>query len=549
MVVQSGQVSISSLQRKLRIGFSRAARLVDMMEADGLVSARLGRQAARGAGRPAATSTRSTSSSGDVTMPRLRRRLRRRRLRGRRVPAGAGRRRPRRQPPRERYEAARALDADARAAIERAPDDGRRPARQDAVRRGAAGRRPLREPSCGAIPTQRLQRQRAVRRRRPRRGCSTPPTAASADRTLAAQVLSTWLIREYPASSAAQRRRAPRCARSRPSATRAVATRVRAASARRRRSWPRRPPPRAPRSPTSRPVAAVAPRRRRRRVADAADRSSATVLPDVVRLTLPLDREVPFSHETLDDPPRAFVDLQRRHGGARAARQRRCASTTRCGRCGSAGGPTRRASCSIWRRVARQRVHALQPVPGRHRRRAGAGGVAEPRCPSPHRSNACRCRSRARRSSRRRERRHPGGRRAAGRPSRRPIRLRRPRRRRCRRRRRHAAAVARPAQRRRAATAPAAMPPPATSVAGAHRHRRQRSGAAARRAGRQYRRHRSRWRASSASASRASSSTPVTAGTIPGTLAHTARAKRTWCSTSRCGSRSCSRRSRASRSC
>jgi DNA segregation ATPase FtsK/SpoIIIE, S-DNA-T family len=42
MVVQTGQVSISSLQRKLRIGFSRAARLVDMMEADGLVSAASG---------------------------------------------------------------------------------------------------------------------------------------------------------------------------------------------------------------------------------------------------------------------------------------------------------------------------------------------------------------------------------------------------------------------------------------------------------------------------------------------------------------------------
>ncbi len=42
MVVQSGQVSISSLQRKLRVGFSRAARLVDMMEADGIVSAASG---------------------------------------------------------------------------------------------------------------------------------------------------------------------------------------------------------------------------------------------------------------------------------------------------------------------------------------------------------------------------------------------------------------------------------------------------------------------------------------------------------------------------
>ncbi len=38
VVVQSGQVSISYLQRKLRIGFSRAARLVDMMETEGLVS-------------------------------------------------------------------------------------------------------------------------------------------------------------------------------------------------------------------------------------------------------------------------------------------------------------------------------------------------------------------------------------------------------------------------------------------------------------------------------------------------------------------------------
>ena len=38
IVIGSGQASISYLQRRLRIGFSRAARLVDMMEADGLVS-------------------------------------------------------------------------------------------------------------------------------------------------------------------------------------------------------------------------------------------------------------------------------------------------------------------------------------------------------------------------------------------------------------------------------------------------------------------------------------------------------------------------------
>jgi S-DNA-T family DNA segregation ATPase FtsK/SpoIIIE len=42
IVVSSGQASISYLQRKLRIGFSRAARLVDMMEAEGLVSAGTG---------------------------------------------------------------------------------------------------------------------------------------------------------------------------------------------------------------------------------------------------------------------------------------------------------------------------------------------------------------------------------------------------------------------------------------------------------------------------------------------------------------------------
>ena len=57
IVVQSGQASISYLQRRLRIGFSRAARLVDMMEAEGLVSRRAP------AARPArCSSTRTTST-------------------------------------------------------------------------------------------------------------------------------------------------------------------------------------------------------------------------------------------------------------------------------------------------------------------------------------------------------------------------------------------------------------------------------------------------------------------------------------------------------
>ena len=44
-MVSSRQASISFLQRRLRIGFSRAARLIDMMEADGLVSSGAGGKA------------------------------------------------------------------------------------------------------------------------------------------------------------------------------------------------------------------------------------------------------------------------------------------------------------------------------------------------------------------------------------------------------------------------------------------------------------------------------------------------------------------------
>ena len=45
IVVETGQASISYLQRRLRVGFSRAARLVDMMEAEGLVSGAAGGKA------------------------------------------------------------------------------------------------------------------------------------------------------------------------------------------------------------------------------------------------------------------------------------------------------------------------------------------------------------------------------------------------------------------------------------------------------------------------------------------------------------------------
>jgi S-DNA-T family DNA segregation ATPase FtsK/SpoIIIE len=45
IVVSTGQASISYLQRRLRIGFSRAARLIDMMEAEGLVSGAAGGKA------------------------------------------------------------------------------------------------------------------------------------------------------------------------------------------------------------------------------------------------------------------------------------------------------------------------------------------------------------------------------------------------------------------------------------------------------------------------------------------------------------------------
>jgi N-acetylmuramoyl-L-alanine amidase len=206
------------------------------------------------------------------------------------------------QPPRDRYEAVRALDAAARTAIQRAPDEGAPAARQSAI---AAAQRVI-------------TRYEQLVRRYPSSGYSDNALYQAADlaralyaaygrashRTMVGNYVA-WLTREYPSSSL---RSEARAALREVEVQRQVRTATRIDPPRPVASTPvaALPPARAATTAVSRPIAPV-PSGGARLTLQTIER---VVLPDVVRLTLPLEREVVFSHETLADPPRAFIDLQ-----------------------------------------------------------------------------------------------------------------------------------------------------------------------------------------------------------------------------------------------
>jgi N-acetylmuramoyl-L-alanine amidase len=194
------------------------------------------------------------------------------------------------QSARERYEAARVLDAAARALVARTPDDGPAAARQQAI----------------AAAARAITRYEGVVRRFPTSGYSDNALFQAADLagavylaygrvTHRAQVATylRWLTREYPASPLRTK-------------ARAVLHQVESERAQRLagRAAPRRPPERPdPLLTSAAPVAAAA------GGSPSLQTIEPVVLPDVVRLTLPLDREVLFTHQTLTNPPRAFIDL------------------------------------------------------------------------------------------------------------------------------------------------------------------------------------------------------------------------------------------------
>ena len=362
IVVSSGQASISYLQRKLRIGFSRAARLVDMMEMEGHRLAGRRRQAARGAGRQG---------------------LFRRGRRAAAVRLGTmvnQQHRCQREPHARTAVCVASLAASAFECAAAAPpvrtmyNDAL--AREQAVRTALAAPTPSRSCSTRSATSSRLRggRRAAIRPAatattrcgRPARlsldafaRFGQPPDRDAGVRLL--QAARVHAIRRASSRS--------RCRSSSRGRTARTDQRPPAAPANARR------PPRAP---------------RRRRLGTAQARSTTArswrrsrtirraVLPDAVRITIELDTEVPFHDERIADPARVFVDLP----GTRATPPlRRSDPAIRRRRRHRAAGPDRPSSeqhdarrARRGRRLQLQRLPAVQPVSSGDRLRARAAG-------------------------------------------------------------------------------------------------------------------------------------------------------------------------------
>lgn len=212
---------------------------------------------------------------------------------------------------RERYETAQKREAEARAAVERVASTAAsdeldrvvRPARRVVTAYEGVVRR---FPTSGYSDNALLQAATLSQHLYARFG-------RAADR-VAAQKYFDWLVREYPNSPLRLQAR---------NAVRALDTIVPAAGrpapvARTTAAAPARQAEAASAAPVERslataPVAApvtAAPSAATTLPAVATLRAiERAVLDSTVRITLALDRETPFSHEVLDGPPRAFVDL------------------------------------------------------------------------------------------------------------------------------------------------------------------------------------------------------------------------------------------------
>ncbi len=394
IVVQSGQASISYLQRKMRIGFSRAARLVDMMEAEGLGLAGRRRQAPRGA-RGQRLLRRSRRAVAVTEQPMTRnttnRRCRSARWRScwRTAPAGADGAGPLRGAL-ERETAVRTLlDRSGDATAAERSDVLRQVARVVTSYEGVVRRYPTSGYADNALWQGAALADALYQPLRPRRGPGHRPAVVPvADR-------------EYPTSPLVRRARtqvtglqdAQSVEASVPVASSSTLAPVKAAPEQPAReacgaagvSEDRHSAAGHPRGGGAhrRQRAGAQHRRGQRRfehdhrlglARDARDIQRA-VLPETVRVTLALDREVAYREERIDGPARVFFDLQGAQLSAPLtdAVLRYSDDVVRQIRVGRHPNGTVRVVLDLNGRVALQRLHALQPVPAGDRLRAHDG--------------------------------------------------------------------------------------------------------------------------------------------------------------------------------